>query len=402
MLSRILIRCSMPGFAMIRDAARGFSNRSLYIPLLMLAALWGLSGSDRTMAADVQEIPFYIGTYTQGTSEGIYRSSLNLSNGSLARPELVAKLTNPSFLAIHPNLNVLYAVSEVGRGDRQVVAYNILASGQLAEINARDTGGDGPCYVTVDRTGRFVLVANYGSGSIASISLESNGGLGSKDFVVQHVGGSVHPRRQQGPHAHCILMDPSDQFVCAADLGLDQVLVYRLDRASGELTAAGQALKIAPGGGPRHIAFHPNGTQAYVLHEMTSKMSVCDWDSDSGVLKETQVLSTLPESFSGNNSTAEVLVHPSGKYVYSSNRGHHSIAAFQVLADGLQPIGHTPTGGKTPRNFRIDPTGQFLLTENQQSDTIFAFRIDLDTGELSQASQPISVGAPCCIKFLMR
>ena len=355
-------------------------------------------------------IPFYIGTYTGGISQGIYRSELNTENGSMRPATLVAQIDNPSFLAIHPSLNVLYAVSESRqRGDRkrsQVIAYKITTDGSLDELGGQASGGSGPCYVSTDHAGKFALVANYGSGSIAAIAINDNGSLGKITCTVQHEGSSVDPGRQKGPHAHCIVVDPSDQYVCAVDLGLDQIVIYRLDRETGELNSTGHPLKVKPGSGPRHVKFHPDGKHAFVIHEMGNALSSLSWDSETGRMVELDRVATLPEGSIESNTTAEVLVHPDGKFIYGSNRGHDSIAAFafDATTGKLTAIGHTPTGGKTPRNFRIDPTGTYLLAENQQSDDIFAFRIDRRTGGLSpiDTGSPIAVGGPCCIKFFHR
>lgn len=350
--------------------------------------------------------PFFIGTYTGGASKGIYRSALNENDGSLEPPVLVAELTNPSFLTIHPALSVLYAVSEVGKADapnRQLVAYKIGDDFSLSEIGAIGLDADAPCYVATNPSGTFVFVANYGSGNIAAIALNSDGSLGQIVSRVQHTGSSINPSRQQGPHAHCILTDPSEQFVCAVDLGLDKVLVYRQDAQTGKLLPTDSPLNVEAGNGPRHLAFHPSGKLAFVIHELSSKLSSYRWDETAGTFTEIATVSTLPDAFDGKNSTAEVLVHPNGKFVFGSNRGHDSIATFRIDDSGkLESLGHTPSGGKTPRNFRIDPTGNFLLAENQQSDSIHSSRIDLNTGKLSPVSSPISVGSPCCIKFYKR
>ena len=241
-----------------------------------------------TAAQDSQTLPFYIGTYTGGISQGIYRSELRLDTGALSNPQLVAKMVNPSFLTIHPNRNVLYAVSEVGAGEgrdtTQIMAFNILPDGQLQPLGGCSAGGDAPCYVSTDQAGQFVLVANYGSGNISAIQLNADGSLGRTTSHVQHAGSSVNPQRQGAPHAHCILTDPSDQFVCAVDLGLDEVRVYRLDRVSGALIAAGK-LKTDAGNGPRHLTFHPDGKHAFVIHELTSRLTSCSWDSSTGTLR---------------------------------------------------------------------------------------------------------------------
>lgn len=349
--------------------------------------------------------PFYIGTYTSGSSNGIHRSELNLADGTLRPPELVAEVANPMFLAIHPALDVLYSSSEVRqdgkRENARVIAYKIGSNGGLQELNSQPAGGDGPCFVSTDHAGKFAFVANYGSGSISAYSLGPAGELLARVSHVQHTGKGVHPARQEGPHAHCILVDPSDNYVCAVDLGLDQIQIYALDRRTGALTNTGRPFKATPGFGPRHLAFHPNGKHAFVIHELASKLSSCRWDSGSGTLTELQHLSTLPNDFTDPSITAEVLVHPNGKFVYGSNRGHDSVAVFRFEESSglLTLVGHTSSLGKTPRNFRIDPSGAFLLVENQDSDSIYSFKIDSQNGTLEQVGEPIQVGMPCCIKF---
>ncbi len=354
------------------------------------------------------KIPFYIGTYTAGSSKGIHRSELNLNDGTMSPPQLVAELENPTFLAFHPTLDVLYSISEVRRGGKrenaQVMAYSVAADGKLTELGGQPAGGDGPCFVSTDKAGKFALVANYGSGSVSAFSLDSEGKLVARSSNVQHVGKSVNPARQEGPHAHCIMTDPSDQFVLAVDLGLDQVVVYRLDKSKGALVDTGKPFKATAGFGPRHLAFHPNGKHAFVIHELASQLSSCNWDSSSGVLTEIEHLATLPQDFKGSSTTAEVLVHPNGKFVYGSNRGHDSIAvfSFDAASGKLKSVGHASTQGKTPRNFRIDPTGNYLIAQNQDSDSIYAMRIDPESGMLKVVGNPIQVGSPCCIKFLTK
>lgn len=353
----------------------------------------------------MDKIPFYIGCYTAGKSRGIHRSELDLKDGSMSPPVLVAELENPTFLAVHPQQPVLYSVSEVRRNGKreqaQVMAYQIEPDGRLTMLGGQPAGGDGPCFVSVDRAGTMVLVANYGSGSVSAFSLNRVGRLGTRVSNIQHVGRSIDPERQTGPHAHCILPDSSDRFACAVDLGLDQVIIYALDRSGGGLRATGQVFHAAPGLGPRHIAFHPNGQHAFVIHEMGSQLSACRWDDQVGRLEEVGRVTTLPTDFTGSNTTAEVLVHPQGTYVYGSNRGHDSIAIyrFDVGTGTLVLLDHVSTQGRTPRNFRIDPTGRYLLAQNQDSDSIVAFQVDASNGSLTAVGQPIEVGSPCCIKF---
>ena len=349
------------------------------------------------LAQEAKKLNFFIGTYTNGQSKGIYRSALNLSDGSLEDPILVAELRNPSFLAMHPKKDVLYAVSEVSEGDRQLVAYSIQDDLTLSELGSMNTAGSGPCYVSITADGMTALVANYGSGSICSYRLGNDGSLERQASTIQHVGSSVHPR-QKSPHAHCIQETPDGKHVCAVDLGLDQVVIYDLDPKTSQLSDNSTPLRVSPGNGPRHVAFHPNGDYAFVIHELTCQLSVCKWNAGAGALSETQEITTLPGDFKQGFSTAEVLVHPNGRFVYGSNRGHDSIAAFEFEDGKLTSLGHVSTEGKTPRNFRIDPTGAFLLAENQGSDSIVVFRIE-DSGKLSSTGKQMQVGSPVCIKF---
>lgn len=375
------------------------------VSVVIIFASVALAPDYLTAQEKMKSIPFYIGTYTAGSSKGIHRSELNLADGTISSPKLVAELENPTFLAVHPTVDVLYSISEVRRGGKrenaQVMAYKIAADGSLSELGGKPAGGDGPCFVSTDKSGKFAFVANYGSGSVSAYSLGASGELLASVSNIQHVGKSVDPARQEGPHAHCIMIDPTDKYVCAVDLGLDQVVIYSLDRSTGALTNTGNPFKATPGFGPRHLAFHPNGKHAFVIHEMASQLSSCSWDSATGTMTEIQHLSTLPADFSGNTSTAEVLVHPNGKFVYGSNRGHDSISVFgfDAATGKLTLTGHASTKGQTPRNFRIDPTGSYLLAQNQGSDSIYSFRIDANTGALEQVGAPIQVGSPCCIKF---
>ena len=339
---------------------------------------------------------FFIGTYTSGSAEGIYRSELDAENGRMSNPTLVATMTNPSFLCLHPTLAVVYAVSEVAEGEQQISAFSI-SDGKLELLSSHSTTGSGPCYVSTDQTGRYVLVANYGSGSVCSFSTTKSGALNKIVSRQQHTGSSIHPNRQQGPHAHCITVDPSNRFVCVVDLGLDQVIVYRLTQ-DGQLKNH-SVFACTPGHGPRHIAFHPDGKHAFVIHELTCQISCCSWDQTSGELKEIHQVSTLPEDLKAGFSTAEILVHPNGKFVYGSNRGHDTIAVFEFSDSKLTRIQNISTQGKTPRNFRIDPTGRFLLAENQNSDSIHSFSLDAVTGKLTPTGESIKIGSPVCIKF---
>ncbi len=370
----------------------------------------------RGAAAETQTAPagtclVYVGTYTGEKSQGIYAYRLDVASGQCAPLGLAAKLVSPSFLAVHPNRKFLYAVNEIDDLDKKptggVSAMAIdAATGKLKLLNQQSSQGAGPCHLVVDRSGHTVLVANYGGGSVAALPIGPDGRLGPATSAIQHQGHGIIPDRQKEPHAHSINIDLANRFAVAADLGLDKVLVYRLDPANSKLTPNDPPwATVSPGSGPRHFAFHPGGKFAYVINEIACTITAFAYDAQRGQLSERQTISTLPEGVTvkPEYSTAEVQVHPSGKFVYGSNRGHDSITAFAVDADKgtLRWVDNQSTQGKTPRGFGIDPTGQFLLAANQDSHTIVVFRIDAATGRLSATGQTLEVGSPVCVKFVM-
>jgi len=350
----------------------------------------------------------YLGTYTGAKSKGIYVCRFDSATGRLSDPELAVATTSPSFLALHPNRRFLYAVGETSNlGGKRVGAVSAFSldgkTGKLKLLNRQSSGGAGPCQLTADQTGKCLLVANYGSGSIAALPIRADGTLGEPGTIIQHEGSSVNPERQSGPHAHCLITDPANRFAFACDLGLDKVLVYRLDPAQATLAANDPPFaSIKPGSGPRHLAFDPSGRFAFLTSEMSSTLTAFGYDAKRGTLKELQTVSTLPEGFAGAKSGAEVQVHPSGKFVYASNRGHDSIAVFGLdpRSGKLTYVEHQSTRGKTPRHFVIDPAGQWLLAENQDSDSVVVFRVDAKTGRLSPTGQTVDVGSPTCAVFL--
>ncbi len=353
----------------------------------------------------MERVRVYVGTYTGRGSKGIYAFEFNLRTGEASQPRLVAETPDPSFLAIHPNAQFLYAVNEIWSGGKEgsVSAFAIQPDGSLKFLNQQSSKGVGPCHLTVDKTGKFVLVVNYGSGSVAVFPVLPDGRLGEAVCTIQHEGKSVNPQRQEGPHAHSINLDPANKFAIVADLGIDKLLVYRFDAVKGVLEPNDPPFATtAPGAGPRHTSFHPNGKFLYAINELNSTVTAYSYDAAKGVLTELQTVSTLPEGFAGNNTTAEVQVHPSGKFLYGSNRGHDSIAIFAIdeATGRLTPTGHQPTQGKTPRNFGIDPTGTYLFAANQDSDNIVVFRIDAQTGRLEPSGRVIEVPTPVCVKFL--
>lgn len=362
--------------------------------LLLLGSLCGMSLGEITAA----EARFYVGTYTKPEgSKGIYLQRLDLETGAISAPELVAEASNPSFLAFTPDGKRLYAATETSGG--AVCGFAVQPDGKLQKLNEQPSRGDGPCHVSVDAAGKYVLVANYGGGSVAALPIAADGSLSPATGFAQHTGSSVNPGRQKEPHAHSIYPDAAGKFVYACDLGTDQVLVYALDSKGALTPHQPPFVKMAPGSGPRHLALHPGGF-AYVINELLNTVTALKHDSAAGTFTEIQTVPTLPADFSGNNSTAEIFIHPSGKFLYGSNRGHNSIVAYQVAGDGrLTLIGHTPTEGKAPRNFAIDPSGKFLLAANQDTDNIVVFRIDPATGKLTSTGKSAQVGAPVCVLF---
>jgi 6-phosphogluconolactonase len=354
----------------------------------------------------------YVGTYTSGAndgaSRGIYLLDLDSRSGKLSAPDLAGEASNPSFLAIHPGGKFLYAVSERDEVDRQpggaVLAFAIdEATGKLRLINHQSSRGAGPCHLIVDTPGKNVLVANYGGGSIASLPIAPDGRLGPSSSFIQHRGMGTVPARQEGPHAHSINLDRAGRFAVVADLGLDKIFIYRFDSVKGTLEANDPPFaQVAPKSGPRHFAFAPDGRFGYAISELANTVTAFEYDASSGSLNPIQTISTLPASFAGKSYTAEVQVHPSGRFVYGSNRGHDSIAVFAVDASTgkLSSVGFVPTQGRNPRNFAIDPTGAYLLAENGDSGTIVVFQIDARSGALRATGESVRVPKPVCIKMI--
>lgn len=348
----------------------------------------------------------YVGTYTKETSAGIYAFRFDPSTGRSEPLGLAAEMREPSFLALHPNGDYLYAVSETddfdSTGSGSVVSFAIdSASARLAKLNEVSSRGGWPCHLNVDSNGRMLIVANYKGGSIASFPINDDGTLGEAASFFQHVGSSVHSRQEQA-HAHSADFSADDRFAVFSDLGTDQINVYRTDTAKAMLTPHDPAhVDVAPGSGPRHFALHPSARFAYGINELASTVTAYAFDAEAGVLDAVQTASTLPEGFQGENYTAEIQVHPSGQFVYATNRGHDSIAVFAVdRASGqLESRGQVPSGGNWPRSFAIAPNGVYLLAANQNSDNIVVFRIDQETGALEATGLEIVIDAPVCIVF---
>lgn len=382
-------------------------NTRTFLKSASFALACGLLAGSSALAAG-HDYLVYVGTYTGPKSKGIYVYRMNNATGELKEVGLAAETPSPSFLAISPNNRFLYSVNEIdtfgGKKSGAVTAFSIdRESGKLTQINQQPSVGDGPCHLIVDKTGKNVLVANYGGGSVAVLPVDKEGKLSPASAFIQHKGSGVNAERQSTPHAHSINLDASNSRAFVADLGLDKVLVYKFDAVNGSLAPNDPpSVSLAPGSGPRHFAWHPKGRNAYVINEMKSTVTAFSYDSSKGALTELQTLSTLPAGYTGNTSTAEVRVHPSGKFLYGSNRGHDSIAVFAIdqKTGTLTHIENTPTQGKTPRNFAIDPSGRFLLAENSGTDTIVVFSVDQKTGRLTPTGQTVKCPSPVCVKFV--
>jgi 6-phosphogluconolactonase len=353
---------------------------------------------------------FYVGTYTgEGSkSKGIYAYRYDADTAQITPLGLAAEATNPSFLALHPSGRFLYAVNEVGnyKGPNSggVSAFSVdRKTGKLTFLNEVASRGADPCYIIVDKTGKWVLVANYTGGSIAVFPVNADGKLGEASDFVQHTGHGADPKRQEGPHAHSIDLSPDNQYAFVDDLGLDALLSYKFDSGTGKLTAVNTAVAhFEAGAGPRHFALHPSGKFAYVVAEMKSTVTAFAANLQTGSFQPLQFISTIPPDFKGPNDDAEVEIDPSGKFLFASNRGHDSIVVFGIDPGKgtLTPLGYTPTLGKTPRSFEIDPTGALLFAENEQSDNIVVFQIDAKTGRLTATGKVLEVASPVCVKFL--
>ena len=367
-----------------------------------------------------QEYLVFVGTYTdpilfgtgkilEGKGEGIYVYRMDPASGAMKPVKTNTGITNPSYLAFDAGCRNLYAVNELksyhGEPTGTVSAFAVDSkTGQLTFLNKKPTGGTDPCHLIVDQSGKYVLLANFMSGSVCVLPILAGGSLGDASDFIQHHGSSIDPNRQQGPHAHAVTLDEANRYAYVPDLGLDQTLIYRFDGKSGKLEPNQvPSVAVKPGAGPRHLVFHPDKRNAYLINELDSTIAVYGYDRDTGRLSEIQTISTLPEDFDGSSTCADVHVSPSGKFLYGSNRGHDSIVIYKIdqSTGQLSCIGHESTRGNTPRNFAIDPAGNFLLAANQDSDTIVTFRIDPQTGELHPTGQVTEVPTPVCVKILL-
>jgi 6-phosphogluconolactonase len=350
----------------------------------------------------------YVGTSENAPGKGIYRFGFDSATGEAGPVELAAEAARPTFLALHPNRPLLYAVNAIaefqGQKTGAVSAFARDArTGTLRLLNQQPSGGTGPCHVIVDHGGQNVLVANYGSGSVACLPIDAEGRLKPPSSVIQHTGSSVNSTRQEGPHAHSINLDAAGRFAFAADLGLDKILIYRFDAASGTLTPHDPpSVSTAAGAGPRHLAFHPSGRFTYVINELDSTVTAFSYDPAAGALREIQTITALPSDFAGENYPAEVVAHPSGKFLYGSNRGHDSIVLYTIdtQTGRLTLAGHQPSGGKGPRGFNLDPSGAWMILGNQGSNNVLVMRVDTERGTLTPTGQELAAPTPICFKLV--
>jgi 6-phosphogluconolactonase len=352
----------------------------------------------------------FIGSYTQDDgqaehrSQGIYTCQVS-DEGQLTLLSSAVSGINPSFLALHPTRPFLYAVNEVDADRASAFAIDS-HSGELSLLNSQPTGGVWPCQASLDPTGRWLMAANYKSGSLTIFPVLPDGRLGPASDYVEHQGvPGPDQDRQDTAHAHMLKFDPTGRFILASDLGLDRLFIYRLDAVNGRLEphTPGEVV-MPPASGPRHFDFHPNGRFLYLANELDSSITACAWNGQAGLLQPFQKLSTLPALYEGVNDVADIHMHPSGRWVYVSNRGHNSLAIFTVdeRSGLLDPLGHAPSGGLTPRGFNVDPLGQFVLAANQYSDNIVTLRIDPQTGLLSETGWVLSVHKPVCVVFAIQ
>lgn len=382
------------------------STRRDFLGMSALGIL-GLASGVRSAGSRRGDGLLFVGTYTDDKrTDGVYLVRFDARSGALQLLGSANVGPNPSFLALHPNGRVLYAVNEVDKvgasASGAICAFKIGRDGSLARIGEELTHGGSPCYVSVDRRGRAVFVANYVGGNVAAFPIGADGGLGAASSVVQHRGKGPNAERQEGPHAHCIMPDPSGQFALSADLGADRVFVYRLDAGGGTLSHVdGADGTLSPGAGPRHIAFHPKLPLLYVVNELDSTITTFAFDGARGTLTPRGSVSTLPANWKGESTGADIHVASLGNVLYTSNRGHNSIAVLTIAptTGELSAAQWIPTEGDIPRNFGLDPSERWLLVANQHSDNVVVYSRDPRSGRLTLTPHRLAVPSPVCIRF---
>lgn len=367
------------------------------VSLLLIGLLQLISMATMGQNADLY---LFIGTYTSKTSEGIYVYKFNTKMGDFAPASIAKGIKNPSFLAFSPDKKYLYSVAEMSGG--AVSSFSVdKQSGNLTMLNTQSAGGNGPCHVAVDKTGKWVIVGNYGGGSLSILPVEADGSLGKATQTIQHEGKSVNTARQEKPHVHSINIAPNNKDVFVPDLGTDKIMTYTLDTKSGQLLPGNPPFtSTTPGAGPRHFTFHPNGKFAYVIQELDA--TITGFHYKPGKLESFQTVSTIPADYTGQKWCADIHISPDGQFLYGSNRAHESLVIFSInqKTGELTYVGHQNVLGKTPRNFMIDPTGKWLLVANQDSDNVVIFSRDMKTGKLTPTGKEIKVSMPVCLRTL--
>ena len=372
------------------------------INLIAISLIFGMSCTNKVQQADSESINLYIGTYTSGESKGIYHCQFDTVNGIISTPKLVASISNPSFLAFSEKKKYLYAISEEGRKANspsgEAIAYQVINNDSLKYLNKMGTGGNHPCYISTKDN--FIFVANYTSGDLSVLSLNENRTIDSLCCMVHHEGNGPNQQRQNGPHAHCIRPFPDSDLIFSADLGIDKIIIYRLNLIQRSLEKTDQ-ISLPPGAGPRHIDFHPSGKYIAVINELDCTITHYAIDPEKTKIDLLQSISTLPADFKKENTSADIHYSKDGRFLYGSNRGHNSIVIYKVdpKSGNLELIGWESTRGITPRNFTIDPSGKFLLVANQNSHNIVVFQIDQQTGKLKTTGNDVHVSMPVCLLF---
>ncbi len=360
-----------------------------------------------TALASAADPYVFISAFASGDKAGIHAFGFDTQTGTLTPRHRTTDIQNPFFLAVSKDKRFLYAIDAEkfgGAEDELVAAYAIEGStGKLTRLNQQSARGSASCYLDVDATGKSVLVANYSSGSVASLPVKPDGSLGEAASFIQHSGSGADPERQKGPNAHSIILSPDNRFALAADLGIDKIMIYRLDASEAKLTTNEVVpfIQLTPGSGPRHLTFHPNGQQVYSINELANTITVFPYDTVWGTLKVRQTISTLPADFTGKSYTADLKITPDGKFLYGTNRGHDSIAAYRISDFGrLSLIGIQPSLGKGPQNLLITPDGRWLLCANMPGNSVIVFQIDAATGQLKATGEPIAMPMPSCIRWV--
>jgi 6-phosphogluconolactonase len=380
-----------------------FIQKLIFRFIFMLPVLWFSS-----LSAIAQDNLVFFGTHSAGAQKGISVAHFNSETGILTKPELVVEAPSPAYFILHPDGKHLYVCNSNDFAKKYtgqtITAYSVdPKNGNLTLLNQQSSGGADPSYICMDATQRYVLVANYKGGSVAVIAIKPDGSLGEITANIKHTGRSVNTVRQTQPYAHSIKLDPANRFALVADLGLDKLFVYRFNQETGTLSQNDPPfVQVAPGSGPRHTAFHPNGKFVYLINEMACTIITYAWDSTIGKLTELQTSSTLPADFKGKNSCAEIEVYPNGKFLYASNRGHESLAVFAIdsTSGKISLLEHIPTQGHWPRNFTFDPTYKWLIVTNHNSDNAMVFKVDTTNGHLKSVGNPVPIVYPFCIRFL--